>query len=153
MAMETWIESQFESYQRLKKWYLMPPCLTLSIIRSGSRVKWGSTGKGVVPSPISWCCSYQKGSFQVTLDYSCQLYYFFYLSNNYYHQDLRWQSSLLFLIWRHVGQIPSENLLMTSQVVCDSFLIFRFLKRQTGLYLPEKVYPVFHTNFSFHPQN
>ena len=28
-----------ESYQRLKKWYLMPPWLTLSIIRYGSRVK------------------------------------------------------------------------------------------------------------------
>ena len=32
-------QSQVESYQRLKKWYLMPPCLTLSIIRYGSRVK------------------------------------------------------------------------------------------------------------------
>ena len=27
--------SQVESYQRLKKWYLMSPCLTLSIIRWG----------------------------------------------------------------------------------------------------------------------
>ena len=36
---ETWVQSQVESYQRLKKWYLMPPCLTLSIIRYGSRVK------------------------------------------------------------------------------------------------------------------
>ena len=24
--------------QRLKKWYLMPPCLTLSIIKYGSRI-------------------------------------------------------------------------------------------------------------------
>ena len=39
MAWETWVQSQVESYQRLKKWYLMPPCLTLSIIRYGSRVK------------------------------------------------------------------------------------------------------------------
>ena len=39
MARETWVQSQVESYQRLKKWYLMPPCLTLSIIRCGSRVK------------------------------------------------------------------------------------------------------------------
>ena len=38
-ARETWVQSQVESYQRLKKWYLMPPCLTLSIIRCGSRVK------------------------------------------------------------------------------------------------------------------
>ena len=33
MAWEIWFQSQVESYQRLKKWYLMPPCLTLSIIR------------------------------------------------------------------------------------------------------------------------
>ena len=33
MAWETWVQSQFESYQRLKKWYLMLPCLTLGIIR------------------------------------------------------------------------------------------------------------------------
>ena len=28
LARETWIHSQIETYQRLKKWYLMPPCLT-----------------------------------------------------------------------------------------------------------------------------
>ena len=28
MAWETGVQSQFESYQRLKKWYLMPPHLT-----------------------------------------------------------------------------------------------------------------------------
>ena len=28
---ETGVQSQVESYQRLKKWYLMPPCLTLSL--------------------------------------------------------------------------------------------------------------------------
>ena len=33
------VQSQVESYQRLKKWYLIPPCLTLSIIKYGSRVK------------------------------------------------------------------------------------------------------------------
>ena len=27
------VQSQVESYQRLKKWYLMPPCLTLSNLR------------------------------------------------------------------------------------------------------------------------
>ena len=26
------------------KWYLIPPCLTLSIIRYGSRVKWSNPG-------------------------------------------------------------------------------------------------------------
>ena len=41
----------------------MPPCLTLSIIRYGSRVKWSNPGKGVAPSPTPWCSSYQKGDF------------------------------------------------------------------------------------------
>ena len=36
---ETGVQSKFESYQRLKNWYLTLPYLTLSIIRNGSRVK------------------------------------------------------------------------------------------------------------------
>ena len=60
MARETWVRSQVESYQRLKKWYLMPPCLTLSIIRYGSRVKWSNPGKGVAPSPTPWCSKLSK---------------------------------------------------------------------------------------------
>ena len=82
MARETWIQSQVESYQRLKKWYLMPPCLILSIIRYGSRVKWSNPGKGVAPSPTPWCSSYRKGSLRVTLEYRRQLY--FYLLIYYY---------------------------------------------------------------------
>ena len=35
MAWETWVQSQVESYQRLKKWYLILPCT----IRYGSRIK------------------------------------------------------------------------------------------------------------------
>ena len=60
MARETWVQSQVESYQRLRKWYLMPPCLTLSIIRYGSRVKWSNPGKGVAPSPTPWCSKLSK---------------------------------------------------------------------------------------------
>ena len=74
MARETWVQSQVESYQRLKKWYLMPPCLTLSIIRYGSRVKWSNPGKGVAPSPTPWC---RGGRLRVTLDYGRQLYLLF----------------------------------------------------------------------------
>ena len=69
MARETCVRSQVESYQRLKKWYLMPPCLTLSIIRYGSRVKWSNPGIVV---------SYRKGSLRVTLDYGCQLFFYYY---------------------------------------------------------------------------
>ena len=40
------------------KWFLIPPCLTLSIIRHVSRVKYNNPGKGVVPSPTPQCSSY-----------------------------------------------------------------------------------------------
>ena len=59
--------TQVESYQRLKKWYLMPPCLTLSIISRESRVKWSNPGNGVLPSPTPLGSSYWKGSLWVTL--------------------------------------------------------------------------------------
>ena len=60
MVRETGVPSQVESYQRLKKSYLMHPCLTFSIIRYGSRVKGINSGKGVVPSPTQRCSSYMK---------------------------------------------------------------------------------------------
>ena len=68
MTQETGVQSQVQSYQRLKKWYLMSPCLTLSIIRYGSRVKWSNPGNGVVPPPTPCCSSYWKGSLLVTLE-------------------------------------------------------------------------------------
>ena len=37
MVRKTWDQSQVASYQRLSKWYLIPPCLTLSNIRYVSR--------------------------------------------------------------------------------------------------------------------
>ena len=67
LARETDVQSPVESYQRLRKWYLIPPCLTLSIIRYGSRVKWSNPGKGVAP-PTPRCSSYRKRSLRVTLD-------------------------------------------------------------------------------------
>ena len=36
---------------KTQKWYLMTPCLTLSIMRQGSRVKWSNPRNGVEPSP------------------------------------------------------------------------------------------------------
>ena len=75
MAWETVVQSQVNSYQWLKKWYLIPPCLTLSIIRYGSSVKWSNLGVGVVSSSTPWCSSYWKGSLWVVIDYGCQLYF------------------------------------------------------------------------------
>ena len=74
MAREIWAQSQVESYRRLKKWYLMLSCLTLSIIRYVSRVKWSNPGNGVAPSPTPRCSSYPKGSPRVNLDYGRKLY-------------------------------------------------------------------------------
>ena len=58
MVRETWVQFQVVSYQRLLKWYLILPCLTLSNIRYVSRVKWSNPGKAVAPSPISRWSSY-----------------------------------------------------------------------------------------------
>ena len=60
----------------LKKWYLILLCLTLSIIKHISRVKWSNPGKSVAPSSTPWCCSYWKESLWVVLDYNCQLDHF-----------------------------------------------------------------------------
>ena len=70
MARETGVQSQLESYQRLRKWYLIPPSLTLSIKRYESRIRWSNPGKGVVPSSISRCSSNWKES---------QLYLYIYI--------------------------------------------------------------------------
>ena len=56
---ETWIQSQVESYQRIKKWCLIPPCLTLSSIKYGSRkVKPSRERSSALPIP--GCNSYWK---------------------------------------------------------------------------------------------
>ena len=42
----------------------MPPCLTLSIIRYGWRVKWVNPEKGVAPSPTPSVVAIEKGAFR-----------------------------------------------------------------------------------------
>ena len=70
-----------ESYQKLKKWYLMPPCLTPNLISCVSGVKWSNPGKEVLPSPTPRCSSYWKGILRVSLDYSHQLDQLIIISN------------------------------------------------------------------------
>ena len=74
MVLETRVQFQAESHQRLQKRYLMPSYLTLSFLRYRSRVKLSNPAKGVVPSSTPWCSNYWKGSLQVTLDCSHRLY-------------------------------------------------------------------------------
>ena len=45
MVWETGAQSQVESYQRLKKWYLMPTCFILGINKYVSRVRGALMGK------------------------------------------------------------------------------------------------------------
>ena len=47
---------------KTQKWYLMPLCLILSIIRYRSKVKWCNPENGVALSHTPWCGSYWKGS-------------------------------------------------------------------------------------------
>ena len=110
MVWETGVQPQVVSNQGLWKWYLIPPCLTLSTIRYVSRVKWSNPGKGVAPSPTPWCSSYWKGSLQVAnftftlclnLEYKLRVVKFFNVST-------RWTSEPdFFLIIR--SQIPHKN--------------------------------------------
>ena len=59
---------------KTQKWYLMLPCLILSIIRYGSRVKWSNPGNRVALSSTPQCGSYWKGSLRVTLEEGHQLF-------------------------------------------------------------------------------
>ena len=68
------VQSQVESYQKLKKWYLMPPCFTFSSISCGSKVKWSNLGNRVTPFPTPRYCSYWKESLRVAIfTFSCAL--------------------------------------------------------------------------------
>ena len=80
---------------KTQKLFLMPPCLTLSIIRYVSRVKWGNLGKGVALSPTPWCSSYRKGSPRVTLNYGRQLYLLYYLRKPHWTHPTLFESSTL----------------------------------------------------------
>ena len=63
MALKTNVQSQVESYQRLEKLYLIPPYLTLCIIRFGSRVKWSIQGMEKHPPLHCGVVAIEKGAF------------------------------------------------------------------------------------------
>ena len=64
MIWKTWVQSQVEAYQRHKKLYLMPPCLTLSIIRDGLRVSGTILGKEEGPLVHLSVVAVEKGAFE-----------------------------------------------------------------------------------------
>ena len=49
---------------KTQNWYLMPPCLTLSILRYGSRVKWSNLEKGVAPPQHLVVVAIENGAFR-----------------------------------------------------------------------------------------
>ena len=50
-------------YQRLLKWYMIPPCLTLSNIRYILRVKWSNPGEELCPPLHLGVITIEKGAF------------------------------------------------------------------------------------------
>ena len=82
MVREPGVQCLVKSYQRLKKCYLVPPCLTLIFISHGLKVSGSIEGKEVVLSPTPHRSSYWKRSLQVSLDYrrpTCLLYIYIYI--------------------------------------------------------------------------
>ena len=107
MAQETLVQSQVESYQRLKKWYLMPPCLAFSIIWYWSSVKWSNPGKEVAPFLTPWCSRYQKGSPRVILDYGRQFYYNDIVRiQDSVHASIQWQEDYIKSVEEDWSQQP-----------------------------------------------
>ena len=88
--------------QKTQKWYLMPPCLTLSFIRYEWRVKRINPGKGVTLLPTPRCSSYWKGRLRVTLS---NFTFFTYSARKQilqtYHSVSNWTANCFNQICRH----------------------------------------------------
>ena len=60
---ETGVQFQVESYRRLKKWYLMPPCFTHTIIKYGSRLSGQIQGEKLCSPLHLVAVAIEKGTF------------------------------------------------------------------------------------------
>ena len=125
MFWETGVQSQVKSYQRLKKkkkkkkkWYLIPPSLTLSIIRYGSRVKWSNPGNGVV--------AIEKGAFGSPWTKITNFTYFYFIS-------VVQKNNGFFFLWYSYSQTGYTSLYQVITV----FELFTSL--YTGIINPEKI--------------
>ena len=76
MALETRCSIPGRVIPKIQKKYLMPPCLTVSIIRYRSRVKWSNPGNGVVPSLNLGVVANEKGAFGSPLTTVANFTYF-----------------------------------------------------------------------------
>ena len=118
---------------KTQKWYLILPCLTLSIIRYASKVKWSNTRKGVALSPTPWCSSLWKGNYRVTHDYGRQFGLLF--------------TSFLTLPWRCLTKIWNVNigtLLRISKYIVGFIYIFLSLSLSLSIYIYIYIYIYHH---------
>ena len=74
--------------KKKKKWYLMPPCLTFSIIRYGSGVKWSNIGNGVPPSLHLGVVANDEGAFgslsTMVANFTSNLYMHTYINTHFF---------------------------------------------------------------------
>ena len=61
MVRETWVQSHHT--KDFKKWYLIPPCLTLSNIRYVSSIKWSNPEKELHPPQHLGVVAFKKAAF------------------------------------------------------------------------------------------
>ena len=132
---ETWVQFQVVSYQRLLKWYLIPPCLTLTNVRYISRVKWSNPGKRVAPSPTPQCSSYWKGSLLDALNYGRQLY--FLLLPNWLIGSLIAKLFWRFVIDNEKGGEISHDISLKSPII-QKFSTDLTLEEQIRIYKTKK---------------
>ena len=122
---------QVKSYQRLKKkWYLMPPCLALSIIRYRSRVKWSNPGNGVVPSLHLSVVAIEKGAFGSSLTKVANFTFLLIPHNEVYY------SSIIVLISCFVSYFSFFTLFCLFRAwVCVPFFLACFLIAFVSFYI------------------
>ena len=149
MAREIGFRSLVESYQKLKKWYLICLCWTLSTIRNVSRVKWWNPRKGVALYPTPWCSSFWKWSLWVGIDDGHQLYLLSYLGSNISScEELLTWSRLLGRVYHFIEKQTCSNIYIyvyVSAFVC----LFCFFGNSTfaGYLMPNPFYT--YEQFSF----
>ena len=118
MGRETGVQSQVESYQRLKKRYLMPPCLTLSIIRYASKVKWSNPGNGLHPPLHLSVVAIERGVFgspsNAVANFTFLMLYSYWCIHTIFNAD---EFSPLFFAW-HISSSMALHDTCSSMVLC-----------------------------------
>ena len=121
------------------KWYLMSPCLTLSIIRYRSRVKWSNPGIGVVLSPTPRCRSYWKRSLRVTFDEVTNFTYLY----------IYWESVHIYVyiyIYASDDSMNSVKNILVLIFAADYLMLLRKVGAQTSL----RTLPIWDVCFIFY---